>query len=117
MDYAKKGRRNIIGQLIKYSVIIIASLIVCIIASAYVWYFIGMTFSLAFGLFVGLTGAEIATIFAWIGVGVTVYIFVKLFVKALGKLFDGTINVHHVDASELSDEEFKKLFEDIKEKE
>jgi len=72
-----------------------------------------MTFSLAFGLFVGLTGAEIATIFAWIGVGVTIYIFVKLFVK----LFDGTINVHHADVSELSDEEFEKLFEDIKEKE
>ena len=113
MDYAKKGRRNIIGQLIKYSVIIIASLIVCIIASAYVWYFIGMTFSLAFGLFDGLAGTEIATIFAWIGVGVTIYIFVKLFVK----LFDGTINVHHADVSELSDEEFEKLFEDIKEKE
>lgn len=113
MDYAKKGRRRIIGQLIKYSVIIIASLIVCIIASAYVWYFIGMTFSLAFGMFVGLSGAEIATIFAWIGVGVTVYIFVKLFVK----LFDGIINMHHVDASEISNEEFEKLFEDIKEKE
>ena len=117
MDYAKKGRRRIIGQLIKYSVIIIASLIVCIIASAYVWYFIGMTFSLAFGLFDGLAGTEIATIFAWIGVGVTVYIFVKLFVKVFGKLFDGIINVHHVDVSELSDEEFEKLFEDIKEKE
>lgn len=64
-------------------------------------------------MFVGLAGTEIATIFAWIGVGVTVYIFVKLFVK----LFDGTINVHHVDASEISDEDFDKIFEDIKKKE
>ena len=105
----KNGKeRSIIGQLLKYSVLIIAGLIVCAVASAYVWYFVGMAVSIAAGALLGLTGVEIAKIFAWIGVGAVVVIFVKL----ISSIIDGLTTVQRV---KLSEEDFEKLFEDINE--
>ena len=109
MDTSRtEGGRRIIGQLVKYSVLIIAGLIVCIIASAYVWYFVGMAVSLAAGALFGVAGGTLASIFAWIGVGTVVATFVKI----IAKVIDDTTEARRV---RMSEEDFEKLFGDISE--
>ena len=100
----KNGKeRIIIGQLLKYSALIIAGLIVSLIASAYVWYFVGMAVSLAAGAILGLTGGTIAQTFACIGVGAAVYWF-ALFI---GKIIDGM----SLSKVEMSEEELNELLD------
>lgn len=89
----------------KSAVLVVALLIISIIASAYVWYFIGMTVSLAAGAILGVASAHIAQIFAWIGVVFIVIFFGSEFLKSTRE--DEAVN------DGISEEEFAKLFEDI----
>src|SRR5690625_2706822 len=98
-----KGGRRIIGNLIKSIAIITALLIFSIIASAYVWYFVGMSISLAAGAILGLAGGTIAQIFAWIGVGAVVYWFAVF----IGKVVDTSFGKTNISKDELSEEEIE----------
>lgn len=91
------------GEFIKNIVIIVIGLIVGFIASAYVFYFIGMTMSLAASMALGIEGELLANIFAWIGVGIAATIFAVI----------GAISIQEAssnNAIHITEEEFDELF-------
>ena len=108
----REGRSNEIDKFVKSSVLILAVLIAAIIASAYVWYFVGMSISLAAGAILGLAGGTIAQIFAWIGVGAVVYWFAVF----IGKVVDTSFGKTNISKDELSEEEIAEIFNEINDK-
>jgi len=99
-------RREVIGSLIRAIVLIIAAFIVSLIVGTYVFYFVGMSISLAAGAILGVEGVIIAQIFAWLGVVVTVILF--------GKAIN---SISMITVSEEESEYLERLLNDIKEKE
>lgn len=93
------------GEFIKNIVIIVIGLVIGFIASAYIFYFVGMAMSLAAGEILGINGEELAQIFAWIGVGVLAAVFITIAVLSLKEVKDAK-QVH------ISEEEFAELFEE-----
>lgn len=86
-------------------------LIGSIIASAYVWYFVGMALSVAAGSILGVAGGVLATGFAWAGVVIAVLAFVVIVAKIVDKAMKAT----QIQRIELSEEEFEEIFGDKKE--
>src|SRR5690606_32060485 len=80
--------RRTIGQLIKYTVNLIAILIVSIIVSAYVWYFVGMAVFIAAGKLFGLASSTFVSIFAWMGVGAVVTVAITIVIKIITDVID-----------------------------
>lgn len=74
-------------------------IILAIIASAYVWYFVGMAVSLAAGAILGISGKLIAQVFAWIGVGFIAIIFVKMTINAVEET---TVKREYISEEELA---------------
>lgn len=90
-------------EFIKNAVIIVMGLIVGFIVSAYVFYFVGMTMSLAANVALGMEGEALAQIFAWIGVGIAAAIFVVISAIAIK-------DANEAKAVHISTEEFERIF-------
>lgn len=90
-------------EFIKNVVIIVIGLIAGFIASAYVFYFVGMTMSLTAGIALGMEGEALAQIFAWIGVGIAAAIFVMISAIAIK-------DANEAKAVHISTEEFERMF-------
>lgn len=84
-----------LGEFIKIIIVAIAVIILSIILSAYVWYFVGMTVYVTAGKLFGIAGSEFTALFAWIGVGVVVVFLIVL----VAKLVPGIAAIYRFDIS------------------
>src|SRR5690625_1175552 len=87
-------------DVIKSFIIILLTIIVGSIVNAYVFYFVGMAFSLATSPIITLDGETVAMMFAGVGALVPTYIIANIVL--------GSTEVHRMDA-----DEFTRLFDDI----